>query len=290
MKAQNLTISIPTRGCNKKCPYCISEITGHCESNFSLMTKNIDKVVNVAKATQISSIMLTSKSEILLDPITLNDGETHVHQTNCLINQFKKFPLEIQTNGKYLNMLNKLNDSSYDLEQIDVFSFSIDSISQLEKLKYVCEYLKEADKTLRACINVTDMINPLLTFEDIFKIVKDTGFDQMTLRRIVSPDFAKEKICLSKEGKKVVEWIDGHATGIQYNKLKNQLRNLLENLNPERTMPYGLKIYDLEGLAVTYSDYCIQESNYDDDIRSLVFLEDGHIYTSWKANMATRLF
>jgi len=269
MKAQNLTISIPANGCNKNCPYCISKITGLCKSNFGLMQRNINKVINAAKAAQVSSVMLTSKGEILLAPMTLTDGGEHIRQTNRFINQFKDFPLEIQTNGKYLSTLNKLSESSYNLEEIDVFSFSTDSISQLKKLKSVCKYLKKADKTSRACINITDMINPESNFNDVFKIVKKVGFDQMTLRKIVSPEFAKEA-SLSTDGKNVVEWIDEHATGTQYNCLKNQLRELLKNRKPERTMPYGLKIYDLEGVAVTYSDYCIQEENCDDDIRSLV--------------------
>ena len=48
-----------------------------------------------------------------------------------------------------------------------------------------------------------------------------------------------------------------------------------------RKLPYGATIYDIGGIAVTWFDYCIQDAHGVDDIRSLIFQEDGHLYTAW---------
>jgi len=48
-----------------------------------------------------------------------------------------------------------------------------------------------------------------------------------------------------------------------------------------RSIPFGAKIYDINGISLTYFEYCIQESSSDSNIRSLIYREDGHLYTSW---------
>jgi hypothetical protein len=50
---------------------------------------------------------------------------------------------------------------------------------------------------------------------------------------------------------------------------------------PVRRLPFGATIYDVEGISFTHFDYCVQDSNSDDEIRSLIYMEDGHMYTSW---------
>jgi len=49
-----------------------------------------------------------------------------------------------------------------------------------------------------------------------------------------------------------------------------------------RELP-NLRIYDYKGLSVSSSDYCMQDESGADDIRSLIFMEDGHLYTNWNS-------
>ncbi len=73
--------------------------------------------------------------------------------------------------------------------------------------------------------------------------------------------------------------------------ISTQLRKFIrENeLKPLRQLITGENLYEWEGISFTHSDHCIQErSNGEDDIRSLVFLEDGHVYTGW--NVKSPLF
>ena len=55
------------------------------------------------------------------------------------------------------------------------------------------------------------------------------------------------------------------------------------NIRKIRTNSQGITIWDYEGVSVVTSDYCIQDSAADDEIRSLIFQEDGHLYTAWNS-------
>jgi hypothetical protein len=48
-----------------------------------------------------------------------------------------------------------------------------------------------------------------------------------------------------------------------------------------RDLATGVKVYDVGGISLAISDYCIQEQDSGSNLRSLVFQEDGHLYTSW---------
>ena len=51
---------------------------------------------------------------------------------------------------------------------------------------------------------------------------------------------------------------------------------------------HGMSIYDCKGISVLFSDYCIQEQANDNDVRSIVFHEDGHLYTLWNSAASMR--
>ena len=61
----------------------------------------------------------------------------------------------------------------------------------------------------------------------------------------------------------------------------------MENLI--RVLPFGAEVYDIGGIAVTWLDECVQERNNTNDIRSLIYQEDGHMYSSWDS-LASILF
>ena len=71
MKAQNLTISVPPDSngeiCDKNCKYCISRMTGYIEHDYHKVLANIDKVKTVAKAANVSSVLITGKGEPMLN-------------------------------------------------------------------------------------------------------------------------------------------------------------------------------------------------------------------------------
>ena len=82
MKANNLSISIPNRGCDKNCPYCVSKMTGHVEFNENLFYRNLPKVFQFSQMAQISSVSLTGKGEPMLN----------FDAIKIVLETFRKFP------------------------------------------------------------------------------------------------------------------------------------------------------------------------------------------------------
>lgn len=108
--------------------------------------------------------------------------------------------------------------------------------------------------------------------------------EQFSLRQIVAP--------LHVPKKKLIERLQlmQPAIGELYSRLIDELKKEIDNRGFKiRSLPHGAQVYDLDNLSVTYFNYCVQDSNKNDDIRSLIFQEDGHLYTSWNSK-ASRLF
>lgn len=270
MKANNLTISIPYKGCNKGCPYCVSRSTGMVKTNEALMQKNLPKILELARRSQVSSVLLTGKGEPCLN----------MNAVNLLTDSFKEFPVELQTNGIWFNQ---------HLEAIDylaavgmnVIAISRDDFQDVRPsgvgwdendFRKVVNRIISAGMILRVTFNVT---KGEYTFKELFTHFKKIGVDQLTLRNIVAPHFTGDTL--------QNKWIAQNVTGL-YDKLNAELKEACNTKGHHlRTLPYGSKVYDLDGLAVSYSDYCIQDENNTEDIRSLIFQEDGHCYSSWNS-------
>ena len=65
-------------------------------------------------------------------------------------------------------------------------------------------------------------------------------------------------------------------------KMYEQLKNSQES-RVLRTLPYGATLYDYKGVSVTHFDYCIQDTHGEHDDRSIIFQEDGHLYSTWNS-------
>jgi len=277
MKANNLTISVPYMGCDKNCPYCVSKCTGSLEANSSAMLRNFPKVLSLARMSQVSSVLITGKGEPCLNIGSVLDW-TH---------KFKEFPVELQTNGIWLSknpdMVAELSSNG-----MNVIALSIDTL-RTDQSK-LAKAIHDAGMLLRICFNVTNdkhlrranQKGVIVPFDDIFYLARMWGADQLTLRKIVAPNYKKE----TDQSK----WIKENCNTDVYNRLQTRMMLMCEEQGHFlRRLPYGAEVWDLHGTAVSYSNYCIQDNNNTEDIRSLIFQEDGHVYTSWNSE-ASKLF
>lgn len=267
MKAGNVSVCIPNRGCNKNCPYCVSKITGSIESNPDLMTRNVKKVRSLAKAAQVFCVLLTGKGE----------PTCNKEMTEYFISAFSEFSVEIQTNGiilgqelDYLKHLHSLG--------LDIVAVSVDNLKKFNTDLF--HAIHELGMLSRITFNVTNMLhmpdatNQDLSFHDLIKMCKEGKADQMTVRNIVVPN--------NTEKCKESIWIENNVNPSIYRKLEKQMIETCERDGSLiMKLPYGAFVYDYEGIAVSYSRYCIQDHNEGEDIRSLIFQEDGHCYTNW---------
>jgi len=285
MKAQNLTISVPSPdGCNKKCPYCVSDMTGYVKPNWELMRSKFEKVKTLAKSSQVNNVLITSKGEPLMN-------SEHLYM---IAKHFNEFPLEIQTNGILLN-----NSAGYEwykgyrenhLEclkrhKVDVIAISIDKESEFEDRREAIEKAVSMGFVVRLCINVNKFLNKYHDIAEVFAYAGNTGTHQLLWRNLTTPEGMSNDWIEKYAAPYWEDWDDvKNPNGI--GGIKKQLdRFVYDNkLKPIRTLITGEKLYEIDEVGFTIGEYCIQErSEGDNDIRSLIFLEDGHVYTSWNS-------
>lgn len=280
MRANNLTISIPNKGCNKSCPYCISKITGYVEYS-PLFYGNLDKVKKFAERVGVTSILITGKGEPFLN---LND-------LNMLKSKFIDYPIEVQTNGIYLNTLFEKEEYLHILEIIrglSIIAFSLDKVGDFIEYQELFKYLDERDIIVRVTLNITNIIPDNVSIESLINICKISYVKQLSIRDITYPSNADPK-------NSNVKWIKENNNKGIYKKLVDSLVELEsdgEGYLPNtysykypviRELNFGAKILDIDGIAFTFFDQCVEEKSTNGQIRSLIYQEDGHLYTSWSS-------
>lgn len=271
MIAHSITISVPYKGCDKNCPYCVAQMTGFVETDRDLMLRNLPKIKALAQRTQVVTILMTGKGEPLL-----NDGWLLI-----LGKEFRDFPLEVQTNGIRLNKERELLQRLY-FSGFDLIAFSLDKLEQFEEYADLFLAVKQRGMLIRVTLNITNMIPPGTTFKDIARLCMELRVDQLTLNNIVIPDNTRST--------KQASWITANVNPDQYQFLQLGLLHQVEKNGMKiRELAHGPVVYDYFGLSVTHNDYCVQNSNKENDIRSLIFMEDGHLYTSWNSK-ASKIF
>jgi hypothetical protein len=257
-------------------------MTGYIHHDYHLVSRNIPKVRTLAKAAGVSSVLITSKGE----PLLHFDGIARVCE------YFKDFPLELQTNGIYLSNDLTTVKNLKDLG-IDVIAISVDSFDDLDRVADVLSMTWEMNMTNRICLNLTNMIPSTTDFREAFNRIKcNYNLNQLLIRNIMVP----RKTADTKEAEAAIKWIAQNAHRTRYNEWLSQFRLMIgafpesdSSHNLIRVLPHGAEVFDLDGIAVSFSDYCLQEANNTEDIRSLIFLEDGHMYTAWD-KQSSRLF
>lgn len=271
MKANNLTISVPNKGCNKNCKYCISKITGDMETDELRFVSNMKKVKHVAEQCGVTSILITGKGEPFLSMENIDSVRFH----------FPNYPIEVQTNGIALKNDNILH-KALNILKIDVFAFSFDSPNDFESFVDVFDYINDSNRVIRVTMNVTNALEECsLTY--LIEKCKTYGVRQFSLRDINYPKNFNPKI-----GHKERKWIDENNNRDIYGYLNDQIyeyshKGIFLKYPIIRKLPFGATIFDVDGISFTYFDYCVQESANDDEIRSLIYQEDGHLYTSWNS-------
>lgn len=272
LRAENLTIAVPyNKKCNRDCPYCISKMTGYMEHNFDLMVRNAIKVKQLAKTAGITSILFTGKGEP-----TLN-----LEHLSILAELFFEYPMEVQTNA--LTLMVDTKDMLYKLWAmgINTIAISTDSDGMFDQIEKIIELAdKEGlDFVWRITINVSDRFKKYNTYDKIATWCSDHGVNQLSLRKLSVPLTNR-----TSNSDEVVEWIEKHAPYGLYEKLTDELYEAVRVRGIEiRTLNHGEVVYDLDGVSVVAIDYCIQEKAERDNIRSLIFQEDGHLYTTWNS-------
>ncbi|MFW6273205.1 MAG: hypothetical protein ACOC2U_05445, partial [bacterium] len=245
----------------------------YVDSNIDLMLKKVEKVKTVAKNCGVNSVLITGKGEPLYNLVSRKE-------TFHLLDAFSEFPLELQTNGIYFRECNDVKKLLRLLEQngLDILAISFDRMREFEEFSELFPLFKKFF-TIRISFNITLRMSKYaatIRFKNILEKCLEHNIDQLTIKKITYPKNAKDE--------SVVEWIKDNADENLYKRMLNEAKYEVNNSGMLlRTTNFGTKIYDLKGISFSYSEECIQEQNNSTDIRSLIFLEDGKLYTSWNS-------
>lgn len=260
MRAQNLTISLPFEGCGKNCPFCVSRMTGAIPGDIWLMRRNADKVARLAKQAQVSSVLFTGKGEPLQSIVALTQ----------LAPVFQEFPMELQTNGELLSM--EMIDSLAFLK-FNTIAVSCNSLGDYEARKGVLERISSTRMISRLVFNLTDMLETQ-TINELVMLCRQVYARQLILRNITIPTGTDPR-------NETAKWIVEHTKPNRYGSMvKAFLRKKPRKI---RQLAHGDSVYEMDGVSVCMNEYCVQDTAGEEDIRSLIFQEDGHVYTAWNS-------
>jgi hypothetical protein len=280
MKAQTLAISIPNYGCDKDCRYCISKMTGYLTPNQGLFQINLNKVKTIATSSNVVDVVLTSKGEIC-------DNEKSIEFANkVVISNFNVWPIVLQTNGLSLKKREGMLEV-FNAFGLNILAVSIDTKNGIPYFGELFDRSKSLGLLNRVTINLTKEIIEGKFFEDFIKDCLICNVDQISFREITIPTVG---VVYTDEATKTVDWImkNGPSSEAKTIWLSN-MDSCLKEGRILRKLPYGPILYDYKGISVTHFPYCIQDDSNDDDIRSLIYQEDGHLYTSWNSK-ASKIF
>jgi len=236
------------------------------------MVRNVPKVQEIARAAEITSVLITSTGEPMLNWDALR----------AMTSRFALWPVEVQTNGMKLNSTQNdcYNDRSVKTNYCDilfdygmsVIAVSIDHPGLFQHYKFAFTNIVRANMVARVTVNVTDRFKDV-SFEKILGWCKELGIRQLLIRRITTPEGA--------EGSDQAKWIAKH-TGTEYDRLVDEASVALQNRGRLlRNLTHGAQVWGIDGISYVCSDWCLQETNDGNNVRSLIFREDGHLYTSW---------
>ena len=286
MKANSLSIciSVPEHlknkngfFCNKDCPYCVSKMTGYGETDENTFYGKLNKVRHLAEMCQVNSVIFTGKSEPLLN----------IDMLKRVSPLFKDFPMEIQTNGL---LLTQDNISNLFTHNFDTIAISIDSMKQMEKIFEKVPLIRSFGMTVRLTINLVQDILEAGDVQFYLDLLEENNIDQVSFRSIVIPTSAVN----TEESIKAQTWIKNKIDPNRANVFMNSYLKILEErgvkVRDVRTGAWQHAIYMYKGMSCMAFPYCVQDLNSDDDIRSLVYYEDGHLATTWYGSNHGRIF
>jgi len=266
LKAENLAISVPSVGCDKNCPYCISRMTGYLPSDPTLVEWNLAKVLRVAEMAEVTSILFTGKGEPVLN----------IQLLGSLMQQCSTWwPLELQTNGVHLYK-NLIDVDWLRSRGLNVLALSMDNPQQFKDYVPLIDHANKLSLVVRLTVNITNRLENKFTFTQLVNYCSQHRVRQLTLRKIVAPEVPFDQ--------QTAKWIEANAPTSLYDSMISEATKLIKTEGRLiRQLNNGVNIYDINDVSFSHSDYCIQERSLGNNVRSLVYQEDGHLYTSWSS-------
>jgi hypothetical protein len=298
MKIQSISIVVPTPRCVNNCKFCVSKMH---DNDY---TKKFDKFelkkrIKYAVMSGVTTCILTGTGE------ALQNREFLVNLVEIFREMDNPFPnVELQTSGVLLQK--SIKADLFDIKDLDLYpnmgllrnlgvntiSLSVsDILSDAEnnsiigvpqnlkfQLSEVINFIKDFGMNVRLSLNMTKRYDVVKTPEDIFSHVKALGANQLTFRKLYSEDndseeskWVKKNACKNKTLDIIKEYVQGWKNDYGYNDAHGTYLY---------TLPFGGKVYSIQGMSVVIDDDCMSKNN-NEALKYLILREDGKLYCRW---------
>jgi len=279
MNIQSISIVPESVGCNAKCKYCIASMTYTPNKGDKLDFNRMSNALQYARAGNAQTAILTSKGETLMSDWTyLGDilkltkehgfGQRDLHTNMALVK------------GREKEFLEKLVNQPYGLTNVTVTVASLDPAINMELMGIDVDYenlfrflRKDADIAVRlSCVMNKEAVHDRKTIEDYISKAKEYDISQIVFRGLWTPDNSKEN--------KVSGW--SRENKIEVDTANKALEAMVQEKKAFRVfeLPWGQTVYDVKGINVTAATCTV--NYFKDSIKSLVFLPNNHLYTTWE--------
>jgi sulfatase maturation enzyme AslB (radical SAM superfamily) len=286
MNIQSVSIVPESVGCNGRCKYCIAAMTPHLNQGKRINLNRLHDALIYAKSGGAQTAIITSKGETLLSQWAFigqilnscreeNFGQRDMHTNAFLIeNRMDEFYSSfIDIKGRLTNITitvaslipeinNELMGSSYDFKKT------------LNFLSQDCDLLVRL-----SCVMNKRGVHDRKTIEDYIKKSKEFGVRAIVFRELWIPRTQNHDTA----GETVTSWSRENKVDIGTG--ERALQEMREEgiAHPIFTLPWGQIVYDVDGVNVVCST--CTENFWESDkgsIKSVVFLPDNHLYSSWE--------
>ena len=265
MKANNITICVPSLGCTRSCPYCISKMTPDSIGTAKFNEERVRLSLSFAQTLGATSLLITSRGEPLKN---MEDVRMILK-----VAREKLIPTEIQTNGDVGEYARELAEGG-----LSVYVVSIDNAGQVERQSGLYRDILANSMILRWTVVLHD-VSMKMSVHEWLALAETHGVRQLTFRKLTVPSNPRDTV--------PAKWIEDNVHNL--GDWMRELEKYVANRKVVRTLSFGPKVVEAGSISLTYFPYCIQESGNEDELRSLILRDDGHVYTDWNS-MASVLF
>ncbi len=281
MKIQTFTIVVGGNKCNATCPYCVSKLTGKttCSDKIEdINIRNFHKACKFAKMSGVSTVLLTGKGEPLLYP-------DHITKYLEILKDYD-FPfIELQTNGIELNSISghqlekwyNLGLTTVSLSCVHWYTSNNENIFKRDiQLAENIKMLHNFGFSVRiSCVMIDGMIDDITMVKGFVEWCKLEKVEQFTVRPVTN---IKHSDCDTDAEHEIYQWI-------LKNKLsRTDIKKIKEYFDTNATilldLAHGARVYDYKGQNISISN-CLTESTNPDDIRQLIYYQNGRLMYSW---------
>ncbi len=284
MKFKMFSVIVGSEACIASCPFCVSGEEPNKENlkDIHINWRNLKIAGNLANRSGIDTVMLTSRGEPTLFPEQITEYLKHLEEFRFPFVELQSNCIPLATNRE------KYEDYLKQWYELGLTTITISVVSHLPEInknvympnsnKYIdlpslIEYLHGFGFSLRlTCVLCKGMTDTTEKISEFIKFAKENKVEQVTLRpvndefrRQSAADWIKENRLTEEQKRDIKEWVDENATKL---------------LEIERIGT----IYDVNGQNVCLSlplNKYTRDTN-PDNIRNLIFFQDGHIRYEWE--------